>query len=232
MVLTAFYRSIIFYLFLLVVIRLMGKREVGNLAPIDFVVTIMIAELAVLPIENADLPILVGIVPILTLVLLELGITALSLRNRKWRELINGRPSILVRDGKLVAKEMKRERYTIDDLLEQLRRKGITNVADVEIAILETDGYLSAIPKSQKRPLTPKDINVPTQYEGLPYLIITDGEVEYANLKTCGLDLTWLQSELQRRGIHDVKDVLCAILDTNGELFVQRKGESHWYVQE
>lgn len=231
MILTAFWRSIFFYFLLLIVVRLLGKREVGALAPIDLVVTIILAELAVIVIENPEMPLMVGVTPILTIFVLEMGLTALSLKSRRWRRIINGEPRVLVRDGKLVPDAMKKERYTIDDLLEQLRRQGLYNLQEVEVAILETDGGLSAIPKSQHRPLKPKDLNIPTAYEGLPVVLITDGEVEYENLKSCDLDLTWLMEQLKQRGIHDPKDVFCALLDTEGSLFVQRKGDHNWYMQ-
>lgn len=227
----SFYRAIFFYFFLFIIIRLMGKREIGALAPIDLVVTIILAELAVIPIENPTVPIMVGVVPIITIFFLEMGLTSLSLRSRVWRRLINGRPSILVKDGKLMPDQMRRERYTIDDLLEQLRRKGLPNIAEVEVAILETDGFLSAIPKSQHRPIQPSDLNLSTAYEGLPLSIIIDGEVDYANLNKCGLDMTWLKEQLKNLGVHDVKDVFSAILDTRGELFVQRQGDYKFYMK-
>lgn len=231
MIATAFWRTIFFYLFLLVVMRVMGKREIGGLAPIDLVVTILMAELAAIPIQDPQLPLLVGAVPIATIMLLQLGLSALSLRNRRWRTLLNGRPSVIVQGGKLLPAEMKKVRYTIDDLLEQLRRQGYAGLSEVEVAVLETDGNLSVIPKSQHRPLRPKDLNIPTGYEGMSLPIITDGEVEYQHLKACDLDMTWLRRELEKRGIHDPKDVLCAILDTDGTLFVQRREDNNWYLQ-
>lgn len=230
MIITAFWRTIFFFFFLLVVMRITGKREIGGLAPVDLVVTILMAELAAIPIQDPEMPLLMGAVPIATIMLLQLGLSGLSLRNRRWRTLLNGRPSIIVKDGKLVPSEMKKVRYTIDDLLEQLRRQGYSSLTDVEVAVLETDGNLSVISKSQRRPLQPRDLNLPTKYEGMAYTIITDGEIEYQHLKACGLDMTWLQRELKKRGITDHRDVLCAILDTDGTLFVQRKEENHWYL--
>ncbi len=231
MILTAFLRTLFFYFFLLLMMRIMGKREIGGLAPIDLAVTIIIAELAAIPIANPDLPILVGAVPIVTIVLLAIGLSGLSLRSHRWRSIIDGRPNILVQNGQFVPKEMKKVRYTINDVLEQLRRKGHPHVADVEIAVLETDGNLSVIPRSQARPIQPKDLGINTGYEGLPLTIINDGLVEYAHLAQCNLDMTWLQGELAKRGIKDPKEVFSAILDTKGNLFVQRKEDTHWYLQ-
>src|SRR5690606_30830702 len=138
MIAIAFWRTLFFYLFLLVVMRVMGKREIGGLAPVDLVVTIIMAELAAIPIQDPQVPILVGAVPIATIMLLQLGLSALSLRNRRWRSLLNGRPSVIIQGGKLIPSEMKKVRYTIDDGLEQLRRKGHAGISDVEVAVLET----------------------------------------------------------------------------------------------
>lgn len=231
MVSAVFWRTIFFYFLLLIVMRVTGKREIGGLAPVDLVVTILLAELAAIPIQEPGRPLLMGAVPILTIMLLQLVLSGLSLRNRRWRTLLNGRPNVIIKDGKFVPSEMKKVRYTIDDALEQLRRKGYASPSDVEVAILETDGNLSVICKSQRRPVQPRDLNLPTAYEGMALTIITDGEIEYEHLKQCGLDMTWLKRELGKRGIADPGDVLCAILETDGTLFVQRKEDNHWYLQ-
>lgn len=230
-ILTAFWRTVFFYIFLLVVIRIMGKREIGNLAPVDLAVTIMMAELAAIPIANGELPVVSGVLPIATIMFLQLVLSGLSLRSRRWRELINGRPNILVQGGKFVPQEMRKVRYTVDDVLEQLRRNGHAHVADVELAILETDGNLSVIPRSQFRPVQPRDLGIDTSYEGLPLPIIVDGEIDYRLLKECGLDLTWLNEQLALRGIKGPQEVFTAILDTKGDLFIQRKEDTKWYVK-
>lgn len=226
-----FWRTVFFYLFLLVVMRIMGKREISGLAPIDLAVTIIMAELAAIPIQDPNIPLLVGVVPIGTIMLLAIGLSSLCLRSHRWRSIINGRPNVIIKDGKFMQTEMKKVRFSIDDVLEQLRRRGHASIADVEVAILETDGNLSVIPKSQKRPLRPEDLQIATRYEGLPLTVINDGEIEYAHLTACDLDITWLKRELAKKGIHDFAEVFCAILDTQGELFVQRKEDSKFYVQ-
>lgn len=227
-----FLRTIFFYFFLLIVMRIMGKREIGGLAPIDLAVTIIMAELAAIPIQDTSVPLLVGAVPILTIMLLAMALSGLSLRNLKWRRIINGRPNVIIEDGRFVPQEMRRVRYSINDVLEQLRRAGYSDIADVEVAVLETDGHLSVIPKSQSRPIAAKDLNIPTHYEGIPYTLISDGEVDYDHLDRCGLDLTWLQREIRKHGIKDVRDVFVAIIDTQGELFIQPKESTNWYLQE
>lgn len=216
-------RTLTFYAVLLLIMRVMGKREIGSLSPFDLVVTIMIAELAALPMENADISLLHALVPILTLVVAEIVVSFVSLRSESFRTLLTGIPSIIIRDGEIVESEMRRLRYNLSDLMLQLRLKGIPNIADVEVAILETNGELSVIPKSQKRPVTPADLKIETRYEGLPLLLITDGKLQQHNLEQAGLDEAWLRSRLGERGIDDIKDVLVASLDTGGELFIQRK---------
>jgi len=231
MIYTAFIRTIFFYFFLLVVLRIMGKREIGGLAPIDLAVTILMAELAAIPIQDPGMPILAGAVPIATIMLLELALSGLCLRNNWWRQLIHGKPSVIIKDGKFVPQEMRNVRFTVHEALEQLRRAGYSDITDVEVAVLETDGHLSVIPKSQSRPLAAKDLKLPTHYEGLPYPLIVDGEVIYDHLNQCGLDVSWLQEELKKRGIQDHRDVFCAILNTHGELFVQPKEPTKWFLQ-
>lgn len=230
MVFTAFLRTVFFYFFLLIVMRIMGKREIGGLAPIDLTVTIIMAELAAIPIANHDMSVLVGAVPIATIMLLSMGLAGISLRSHRWRSIIDGRPNVIIQNGQFVPKEMKKARYSIDDVLEQLRRSGYSHVTDVEVAILETDGKLSVIPRSQSRALQPKDLGISTGYEGLPMTLINDGEVIYAHLAQINLDLTWLQQELARRGIKSPEEVFSAILDTGGNLFVQRKEDTNLYM--
>lgn len=227
---TAFWRTIFFYLFLLVVMRIMGKREIGGLSPIDLAVTIIMAELAAIPIQNPELPLLAGIIPILTIMLLQLTLSGMTLKSANFRRFIAGTPSVIIRNGNLNPDEMKRARYTIADVLEQLRRTGYASPTDVEFAILETDGNLSVIPKSQRRPVTPEDLQVETKYEGLPTSLIHDGEVLYAQLSEIGLDYTWLMKELRKRGIQSTDDVFLAMLETDGNLLIQRKEDVNWYM--
>ncbi|HEX6972591.1 MAG TPA: DUF421 domain-containing protein [Limnochordia bacterium] len=223
MVLAALWRTAFFYLVILLVLRLAGKREIGRLSPIDLIVTIMIADLAVIPIENPQAPILVGVVPIVALLVMETALAWFCTRHRRARDILCGRPSIVIQDGRLVEQEMKRLRYSVDDLLEQLRQSNMPNVRDVEVAILEPTGRLSVIPKSQRRPVCPEDLKIDTGYEGLPQTLIVDGRIDYAGLKQSGLDMTWLNAQLQERGVRDPKDVFYAALDTQGQLFIQEK---------
>jgi len=223
LVLIVFARAVILFLIVMIVIRVMGKRQIGELQPYELVLAIMIAELAAVPMENREIPLLHGIIPILTLLLLQVGITFISLKNDKLRGIITGSPSILIENGKIIESELKKLRYNLSDLLEQMRLKNFHNIADVEYAILETSGQLSIIPKSQKRPIIPEDLNIPTSYEGLTLPVIMDGKIKLDNLQKLNLDAVWLNSELNKFGINSTVEVLLASLDTKGELYIQKK---------
>ncbi|SDC59913.1 MULTISPECIES: YetF domain-containing protein [unclassified Candidatus Frackibacter] len=218
-----FGRTVFIYIFTLLAVRVMGKREIGELTPFDLVVSLMIAELGVILIEDHQAPLIHAIVPILSLSAFQLIISFLSLKSEKMRKLLNGSPSILIKNGEIVEDEMKNSRYNIHDLMAQLRESGTFNIADVEFAILETSGTLTVMPKSQKRGITPEDLDLDTDYEGIPAIVINDGKINHKNLKKLDLNEEWLMSELKKQGVTKIKDVLLATLDTTGELYVTTK---------
>lgn len=222
MLVNIFLRTIFIYIVVLFLIRIMGKREVGQLSAFDLVVAIMIAELAVFPLENLNIPIYLGLVPILTLVGAEILFSYLCLKSRKIREIINGNPSTLIVGGKILEKEMRKLRYNINDLLGQLREKDITNVADVEYAILETSGQLSVALRPEKRPLTPSDINIKAPASGFPSSVILDGEIINESLSMLNLDEEQFRLRLDEKGLKP-EDVFYASMDINGELYVSKK---------
>jgi uncharacterized membrane protein YcaP (DUF421 family) len=201
----------------------MGKRQVGQLQPFELVVTIIIAELAVLPMENHQMPLIYGVVPIVSIVLLEMGLAYVTLKNESIQSLVCGTPSVVIENGKFVEKELRKLKFSMNDLMEQLRIENIRNISDVEFAILETTGNLSVIPKSQYRPVTPRDLDVSTKYEGLPTPLIVDGRVKHANLKRINLDEKWLREKMAMYGVKDFNDVLFASIDTTGEIYCQVK---------
>lgn len=219
------FRTLFIYITLLIVMRIMGKREVGQLSPFDLVVAIVIAELAALPMSEKHISLFQGIVPILTLMTAEVALSWLCLKSIVARKLISGKPSIIIVNGKIDAVQMRQSRYNIHDLLTQLRDKGIANIDDVEFAILETSGRLSVVPKSQKRQVTPEDFHISTTYEGLSIPLIIDGKVLQENIEKTGLHPDWLKTELKMRGIDSAQDVLFASLDTKGYLYVSPKGK-------
>lgn len=221
-----FIRTLILFTLVVIAIRLMGKRQVGKLQPYELVIIVLIADLAAVPMENIGIPLLSGIIPILTLLFAEVTISYISLKNERLRGIVSGTPSVLVENGKIVESELSKLRYNVNDLLEQLRTKNFPNITDIEFAILETSGEVSVIPKSQKRPLNPADLKIPTKYEGIPMTLIIDGYVFENNLAKINLSVEWLQKELQKFGIYDFKQVLLASLDTEGNLFYQLKARA------
>lgn len=221
--LVVFVRALVLYIIVIISMRIMGKRQIGQLQPFELAIAIMISELAAVPMQNTGIPLINGIIPILTLLIAQLVVSFLSLKSVRARGLICGKPSILMENGRIIEDELRKEMYTLNDLLEQMRIKNVTDITDIEFAILETNGQLSIIPKSQKRPVTPADLNLPTDYEGLSLDIIIDGKLIDKNLKKANLDTDWLYNELAKSGITGIKDVLFACLDSKGNFFCQKK---------
>ncbi|MDD3653888.1 MAG: DUF421 domain-containing protein [Desulfotomaculaceae bacterium] len=218
-------RAIILFVVVVIGLRLMGKRQIGQLQPYELVIIIMLSAIAAVPMGNTGIPLVSGLFPILTLIVIQVVLSYVSLKSERARGIICGAPSVLIENGKIMEKELARQRYNINDLLEQLRSKDIPNISDIEFAILETSGQLSVILKSQKRPLVPADINLPTTYEGLPVTLIIDGHVFYENLAKINIEPEWVLAELKKFGINSFKEVLFASLDTEGKLFYQAKAK-------
>jgi len=216
-------RTLILYALVVVALRVMGKREIGQLQPFELVVILMISDLAVVPSENVGIPLLSGILPILVLLSASMTLAWITLKSEKARGIICGRPSILIRKGIIDEAELKNNCFNLTDLLEELRIKNVPNIADVEYAVLENNGSLSVFPKVQKRATTPEDFDITPPYEGLPLPLIMDGKLNRENLQQSDKNLNWLKSELKNHAVNNVEDVLIASLDSFGKLFVQAK---------
>ncbi|AFQ46049.1 DUF421 domain-containing protein [Desulfosporosinus meridiei] len=216
-------RTLILYLVVIIALRLMGKREIGQLQPFELVVILMISELAAVPSENIGVPLLSGIIPILVLLSASLTLAWISLKSETARDIICGKPSILIDRGKISETELRRNCYNMSDLLEELRLNDIPNIADVEYAILENNGQVSVMPKVQKRPIIPDDLKITPAYEGLPLALIMDGKLKRNNLERSDKDLEWLMRELKKHKLDKIEDVLIASLDSSGKLFIQEK---------
>ena len=203
----AFLRTIILYLLIIAGVRLMGKRQVGELEPSELVLALIIADLAAVPMQDFGIPLLSGIIPILTLLCITMILSVLTMKSVKFRAIICGRPSIIVENGKIHQREMKKNRFTVDELTEELRMKGITDLSTVKYAILETNGMISVLPYANQLPVTAEQMNVTPDDVGLPIVIINDGRVLDHNLKTRGLDENWLKKRLEEHKIKSAKDV-------------------------
>lgn len=224
--------------------RFMGKREIGKLSVLDLIISVMVAEIAVIVIENTERSIWDGIVPMVTLLLIQITTAMLSMYNRKLRLLFDGKPSVIIAKGKINKDVMRKQRYNLDDLMLQLRENKITSVADVEFAILETSGKLSVIPKDGAEKAgsggdreTP-DVNVEKsshtplpkgreklippgfRFEILPIPLIMDGRVQDENLQKIEKTRFWLKNVLQAHKVTDFKDVFLCTIDHKGKLFV------------
>ncbi len=210
--LIVFVRTIILYILIIALMRLMGKRQIGQLQPSELVVSLIIADLAAIPMANIGIPLFSGIVPILTLFIGEALLSYVSLKSQYARRLLSGKPSIVVSKGELVEKELNKQRFSIDDLMEQLRIKNISNIEDVEYAILETGGSLSVILKTDKMPVIREDLDIKAQYKGLPITLIIDGHLIKENLPIAGINDNWLRNELRNNKIGSEKDVFFAFI--------------------
>lgn len=218
------YRTLFMYFFVLVTLRLMGKREIGKLSIFDLVVSIMMAEIAVFVIEDPKISLIRGIVPIIALMLTQIMLSYITLKSKKVRELVEGEPSVLIADGKIRDEEMKKQRYTIDDLLTQLREKNINNIADVEFAVLETSGKLSVFSKPKRLPVTKEDMKINGQeYHGLPLPVVADGRIMSKNIQKINKDQKWLEEELAKHGYKDIRKVYFASIDHKGEFYIDPK---------
>ena len=226
--LVVFVRALVLYIVVVISMRIMGKRQIGQLQPFELAIAIMISELAAVPMQNTGIPLINGIIPILTLLIAQLLMSMLSLKSIRARSLICGKPTILIEKGQIKEEELRKELYTLNDLLEQLRIKDYPNIADVEYAILETNGQLSVIPKSQKRPLNPQDMDIKTDYEGITIDAIIDGHILSNNLKAAGKDKQWLLQELNKKHYKDANEILFACIDSSGKLYCQprEKGDT------
>lgn len=221
--LVLFIRSILIYIIVLVVMRLMGKREIGQLQPFELAIAIMIADLAATPIANSGIPLTNGIIPILGLLVMHLLISIGNMKSLKVRELVCGKPSILIYRGKLDETALRKERFTINELQERLRENNIMNLGDVEYAILETSGQINIIQKPNKRNTTPEDFGIEPEYEGISYDLVIDGKVMYDNLKILGKDYKWLKSQVRKFG-YAPEEALIVTIDGKGQFFSQKKG--------
>lgn len=221
--LVVFIRTLVLFIVVIIAMRIMGKRQIGELQPFELAVAIMISELASVPMQNTGIPLVNGIIPILTLLAAQIVISFVSLKSTRARNIICGRPSVLIAGGRINEQVLKSELYTINDLMEQLRSKDIYNIADVEYAILETNGQLSVIPKASKRNVTPEDLNLTAKYEAPAIELIIDGDLIEPNLNRVGMDKKMLELELKKIGIGSINDVFFASMDTNSKLFCQAK---------
>lgn len=208
-------RTLILYTAVVVSLRIMGKRQIGELQPSELVVAIMISDLASVPMQAIDIPIISGILPVITLIIAEVLMSYLSLKSRKMRKIISGEPSIVIYGGRINEKELEKLRFNINDLLAELRLNGCFDISEVEAAIIETSGKLSVISKS--------DSNSGICKGSMPCTVIADGELNERELARSGKDCRWLIEELRKNGINDIGKVFIASVNAEGNLYLQER---------
>ncbi len=206
--------------------RIMGKRQLGEMELSEFIVAALVADLAATPLQDIGIPLLNGLIPIITLFCLEIIIAWLSLKSIRFRAFTFGRPEILIRNGKIDVMRMRKNRFTADELMQELRAQGIESFDVIAYAILETNGKLSVILKADEQPVTPKQMNLIASDSGYPHIIISEGRILDKNLRLLGRDKSWLEKELHRQGIKDAIDVYLLTLSDTGEVFCQPKKEA------
>ena len=217
-----FIRSIILYVIVLFVMRLMGKREIGQLQPFELAISIMISDLATIPMAEIGIPLINGIIPILGLLLMHLLISFLNLKSSTIRKLVCGKPTILIYRGRIEEENLRRERFTLNELEEKLRSNNVMDIGDVEYAILETSGDVSVILKPNKRGVTPEDLNIMPEYEGICYDLVIDGKVSYENLKRLDKDYEWLKKQTLKFQMVP-EEALIVTMNGKGSFFCQKK---------
>jgi len=200
----------------------MGKREIGQLQPFELAISIMIADLASIPMTEPGIPITNGIIPILGLLVMHLIISVVNIKSIRAREIVCGKPSILIYRGKIDEEVLKKERFTINELQERLRGNNIVNIGDVEYAILETSGQVTVIQKPNKRMTIPEDFGIEPEYEGIPYDLVVDGKIMYDNLKLIQKNAEWLKKQVNKFGF-EPEEALIVTLDGKGQIFCQKK---------
>lgn len=215
-------RTLILYLALIVGVRLLGKRQIGQMEPTEFVITMLLANLATLPLEDPDFPLLYGLGPLGLVVLGELLFSLLTLKSIKIRKLFCSKPVILMENGQICEKAMRRNRINLDELTMHLREKGIYDLETVKFAILETNGQLSTLLYARHEPPSAGDANIHVKDTELPITLISDGRILEENLILTGKDRLWLDRELERRGCQ-AKQVLLLTRAADGKIYFSKK---------
>lgn len=218
-----FIRTVIVFVVLILSMRIMGKRQLGELELSEVVVAVLISDMASHPLQDIGVPLLNGILPVIVLLCCEILISGAIVKSIRFRAFICGRPSILVENGKIIQAEMKRCRFTIDELTEDLRKKGITDISKVKYAILETDGTMNALPYSSEKPPSAAAMNIQAEDFSVPYSIISDGKLIERNLKNSGHDIQWLNQQLSSRNIKSPKDVYYLSVDNFEKVYFLAK---------
>lgn len=218
-----FIRTVIVFVAILISMRIMGKRQLGELELSELVVAVLISDMAAHPLQDIGVPLINGLVPIITLLCCELLITAGTVKSIRFRVLMCGKPSMIVENGKINQREMEKNRFTIDELTEELRKQSVTDISKIKYAILETNGSLNIILFPAETPVTPAVMNISVPDPGMPIIVINNGRVLDNNLKILGLDQKWLSAQLKTRKIKDASEVFLMMADDSKQIYFAAK---------
>lgn len=223
--LTTIVRTAILYVMLIFIMRIMGKRQIGQLQPGELVITILISEIAAIPMQDNDIPMVNSIISVFLLAAFEIITSAVSMKSIKIRSLLQGNSLIVIRNGVLDQKQIKRLRYTVDDILEALRQKDVFDIDDVQYAIAETDGSLSVMLKPEKRPVSMQDADIKAPPAGLPCVLISDGRIIRSEFKDCGMTEDKLRALIKEKNI-DPSQILLMTIDKTGKTNIIKREKS------
>ena len=222
---TVLIRTMILYMLVLLTMRIMGKRQIGQLEPFELSITIMISELASLPMQDTKIPLINGVISILTLLLLEVFLAAIQLKSEKSRTIITGKPSIVISKGIININELKNQQLNLNDLFEELRLKGYFDIGDIEYAILETSGQISVLPKLKTTPATKENLKINEKESILPVTLIMDGKINKESLSYINKTEKWLMEQLAKHQIASVENIFLACIDSKEKFYYQNKLE-------
>ena len=221
----SYVRTIILYLVLIAVVRMMGKRQIGQMEPSEFVVTMLVANLAAIPMQDGAIPLYSGFVPIVTVLGVELVLSALSMKNVRFRRILCGKPVILIENGNILQKNLQKTRVTLDELTGHLREKDVLDLQSVQYAILETNGNLSVFPYPKEKPASAKEAGIQVKKQALPITIISDGFLMEKNLQKANKDVRWVKRVLHQHQA-TVKQTWLLTVDEKDKIVFYRKEES------
>lgn len=214
-----FLRTLILFICLLTATRVMGKRQVGELEPSELVVAVLISDIAAHPLQDISIPMLNALVPIIVLPCLEIIVTMLTLKSLRFRSFVCGKPTVIIENGRIIEREMRRSRVSLDELTLALRRKDIVDIGSVRCAVLETDGSLTALLYASEKPPSASLCGITAQDKPLPVVLINDGRLLSDNLRFLGKDGKWLQTELRKNGAKSVSEVFYFTCDSGGKTY-------------
>lgn len=223
--LTILLRTLIVYTVLITIMRMMGKRQIGELEVTDLVTTLLISEIASLPITNQEIPLAYAVIPMVMLLILEVFSSMVLIRFPKLKSIVSARPTVIINRGRLDKRALRDLRISLDELMSEIRQQGYTDFSQIDCAILEKNGKLTLIPKGDFAPPTNKDLGLQAETDSLMHIVYSNATFSKVGLELIGKDRAWLERQLRRRGLH-AKDLICVTANEKGKLYWIKKEEN------